>query len=94
MDYINIHPLGIFLGIFAIICSAVWILRKDKLRKGFCKNWPDKAFYIWGITCLIFGFIVLININILNYAFLLLSIVFFGQSYYYNRKTKIKDTQS
>ena len=85
-----INLFGISLGIFSIIAGIIWIIKKDKLKTGYCKNWPDRAFYVWGLTGIISGILLILNSNLLRFLLIIDATIFFGQRYYYNRKSKSK----
>ncbi len=83
----------IFLGIHYIIGKDVLrkIARRDKWKinlSKFLKNWPDKAFNIFGVIAIIAGILIILNSEFLLYAVPIVFAVLLYQRYYYNKKAK------
>ena len=81
-----INSVGLLLGVTSIVFGIIWIIKRDKLKNGYCKNWPDKAFYVFGLAGILSGIILILNLNLIKFLLAIDTLIFFGQSHYYNQK--------
>lgn len=76
----------ILLGVGAIISGIFWILRKDKLKYGFCSNWSNLAFYVWGGTCIFAGIVIIVKFSLLYIIVWFFAIEFFILRFIHKKK--------